>query len=122
MSVPRGSPDAGTRVASVKELNLISIIWICVIGLVAGIVARMLSPAPDRPSDFVLTTVLGVGGALVSTLIGQATGWYQLNQGVGLLGAIAGSLILLLIWHLLASRSGDPDPGKPGDPGTTSNR
>ena len=50
------------------------IIWIIVVGFVAGIIARMLSPGPNNPSGFILTTVLGIAGAFLATLIGQAIG------------------------------------------------
>jgi uncharacterized membrane protein YeaQ/YmgE (transglycosylase-associated protein family) len=66
-----------------------NIIWIIVIGFVAGVIARFVSPGPNEPSGFILTTVLGIAGAFVATFIGQAIGWYQLNQGAGLIGATA---------------------------------
>jgi uncharacterized membrane protein YeaQ/YmgE (transglycosylase-associated protein family) len=48
-----------------------SIIWIVVIGFLAGIVARILSPGPNNPSGFILTVVLGVAGAFLATFVGQ---------------------------------------------------
>ena len=50
------------------------IIWIIVVGFVAGIIARMLSPGPNNPSGFILTTILGIVGAFVATYLGQALG------------------------------------------------
>ena len=47
------------------------IIWIILIGLVAGIIARFLSPGPNNPSGFILTAVLGIGGAFLATWIGR---------------------------------------------------
>ena len=52
------------------------IIWIIVVGFVAGIIARILSPGPNNPSGFILTTVLGIAGAFLATWIGQAIGHY----------------------------------------------
>jgi uncharacterized membrane protein YeaQ/YmgE (transglycosylase-associated protein family) len=60
-----------------------NIIWIVVIGFLAGIVARILSPGPNNPSGFILTIVLGVAGAFLATFIGQTIGWYRLDQGCG---------------------------------------
>ena len=57
------------------------IIWIILIGLVAGIIARFLSPGPNNPSGFILTAVLGIGGAFLATWIGQAIGWYRPDRG-----------------------------------------
>jgi uncharacterized membrane protein YeaQ/YmgE (transglycosylase-associated protein family) len=61
-----------------------NIIWIIVIGFVAGIIARFLSPGPNEPSAFILTTLLGIAGAFLATFIGQTIGWYRLDQGAGL--------------------------------------
>jgi uncharacterized membrane protein YeaQ/YmgE (transglycosylase-associated protein family) len=79
-------------------------LWIILIGLVAGIIARMISPAPNNPSGFILTTVLGIAGAFLATLIGQTVGWYQADQGAGLIGAVVGALIVLFIWHRVVAR------------------
>ena len=57
------------------------IIWIIVVGFVAGIIARLLSPGPNNPSGFILTTVLGIAGAFLATLIGQAIGHYSPRSG-----------------------------------------
>ena len=57
------------------------ILWIILVGLVAGIIARHLLPGPNNPSGFVLTTLLGIAGAFVATYLGQLLGWYRLDQG-----------------------------------------
>jgi uncharacterized membrane protein YeaQ/YmgE (transglycosylase-associated protein family) len=94
-------------------LALSNIIWIAVIGFVAGLIARVLSPGSNNPSGFVLTTVLGVAGAFLSTLIGQTIGWYRLDQGAGLIGASIGALIVLFIWNRLVVHRVVGDPGMP---------
>ncbi len=88
------------------------ILWIIIIGFVAGIIARMLAPGPNNPAGFILTTLLGIAGAFVATWIGQAIGWYVQNQGAGLLGAVVGALIVLLVWHRLVTSRAIPDPGR----------
>ena len=90
-----------------------NIIWIIVIGFVAGIIARVLSPGPNEPSGFILTTVLGIAGAFVATFIGQTIGWYRLDQGAGLIGATVGALIVLFIWNRLVAHHVIRDPGVP---------
>jgi uncharacterized membrane protein YeaQ/YmgE (transglycosylase-associated protein family) len=80
-----------------------NIIWIVVIGFIAGIIARFVSPGPNEPSGFILTTVLGIVGAFVATFIGQAVGWYRLDQGAGLIGATVGAVIVLFIWNRLVA-------------------
>ncbi len=75
------------------------IIWTIIIGLLAGIVAKLLVPGRNyEPKGFVLTAVLGIVGALLATWLGQAIGWYQPGEAAGFIGAVVGSIILLLIW------------------------
>ncbi len=81
-----------------------SILWIILIGFVAGIIARVLSPGPNNPSGFILTTVLGIAGAFAATFIGQTIGWYRLDQGAGLIGATVGAVAALFIWHQVVAR------------------
>jgi uncharacterized membrane protein YeaQ/YmgE (transglycosylase-associated protein family) len=87
------------------------IVWIIVIGFVAGIIARLLSPGPNNPTGFVLTTVLGIIGAFLATFIGQAVGWYRAGQGAGFIGATIGAIVVLFIWNRLVARRAIPDPG-----------
>ena len=94
-----------------------NILWIIVIGFLAGILARVLSPGPNKPTGFILTTVLGVVGAFLATFIGQTVGWYRLDQGAGLIGATLGALVVLFVWHRLVVRHVLRDPGVPSDPG-----
>ena len=59
------------------------ILWIIIIGFVAGLIAKLVHPSPNEPSGFIMTTVLGIIGAFVATYIGQAIGWYRADQGAG---------------------------------------
>lgn len=88
-----------------------NILWTIVIGFVAGIIARLLAPGPNNPSGFILTTLLGIAGAFIATWIGQAIGWYRMDQGAGLIGATIGALIVLVVWHRLVVNRTIPDPG-----------
>jgi len=97
-----------------------NIIWIIVIGFIAGLIARFVSPGPNGPSGFSLTTVLGVSGAFVATFIGQTIGWYRLDQGPGLIGATVGALVVLFVWNRLVVHRVIGDPGAPNDPGAGS--
>ena len=95
-----------------------NIIWIIVIGFGAGIIARFVSPGPNCPNGFILTTGLGIAGAFVATFIGQTIGWYRLDQGAGLIGAIVGAVLVLFVWNRLVVRHVVADPGNPRGPGT----
>jgi uncharacterized membrane protein YeaQ/YmgE (transglycosylase-associated protein family) len=92
----------------------VSIIWIIIIGFIAGIIARLLAPGPNNPTGFILTTVLGIVGAFVATFLGQAVGWYRPGQSAGLIGATVGALIVLFIWHRLVVSHTIRDPGVGG--------
>ena len=87
------------------------ILWIIIIGLVAGIIARWLSPGPNTPQGFILTTVLGIAGAFLATWIGQAFGWYRPDQGAGFIGATVGEVLVLFIWNRLVAARVIPDLG-----------
>jgi uncharacterized membrane protein YeaQ/YmgE (transglycosylase-associated protein family) len=88
-------------------------LWIFIVGLVAGFIARILAPGPNNPGGFLLTIALGVAGAFLATFIGQTVGWYCADQGAGLVGATLGALVVLFVWHQLVSRRAIPDPGAP---------
>ena len=87
------------------------ILWIVIVGFVAGLIARWLSPGPNDPTGFILTCVLGIAGAFLATFIGQAIGWYSLNQGAGFITATVGAVVVLFIWNRLIVRGVISDPG-----------
>ena len=80
------------------------IIWTIIIGFVAGLIAKFIMPGKNEPSGFILTTLLGIGGAFLATYLGQAIGWYRAGEGAGLIGAIVGAIIVLAIWGMIAGR------------------
>jgi uncharacterized membrane protein YeaQ/YmgE (transglycosylase-associated protein family) len=84
-------------------MSLGGLIYIIVVGFVAGIIARMLSPGPNNPSGFILTSLLGIAGAFLATWIGQAIGHYGPNQGAGFIMATIGALVVLFIWNRLVA-------------------
>jgi uncharacterized membrane protein YeaQ/YmgE (transglycosylase-associated protein family) len=82
-----------------------SIIWTIIIEFVAGVIARFFHPGNKyEPKGFILTTVLGILGAVVATYLGQAVGWYQAGQSAGFIGAIVGAIIVLAVWGFIAPR------------------
>jgi uncharacterized membrane protein YeaQ/YmgE (transglycosylase-associated protein family) len=82
------------------------IIWTIIIGFIAGLIARFIHPgASNEPSGFILTTLLGIAGAFVATFLGQAVGWYRAGEGAGLIGAVVGAVIVLVIWGMFTRRS-----------------
>ena len=85
-----------------------SIIWTIVIGFVAGVIAKFITPGKNEPSGFILTTILGIVGAFLATWIGQQLGWYGPDEGAGLIGAVVGAVIVLVIWAFIAKRRSAP--------------
>jgi uncharacterized membrane protein YeaQ/YmgE (transglycosylase-associated protein family) len=84
---------------------------IIIVGFVAGILARLLSPGPNKPSGFILTTVLGIAGAFLATFIGQAIGHYSPDEGAGFITATLGAIAVLFIWNRLVAARVIPDHG-----------
>jgi uncharacterized membrane protein YeaQ/YmgE (transglycosylase-associated protein family) len=77
-----------------------ALLWTIVIGLIVGAVAKLLVPGRD-PGGFVVTTLLGIAGALIAKFLGQAMGWYQEGQPAGFIASVVGAVLLLLVYHLL---------------------
>lgn len=80
------------------------ILWTVLIGFIAGVLAKLITPGDNEPSGFILTTILGIVGAFVASFLGQALGWYNAGEGAGLIGATVGAIIVLLVWGALVGR------------------
>jgi uncharacterized membrane protein YeaQ/YmgE (transglycosylase-associated protein family) len=81
-----------------------SILWTIIIGFIAGVIAKFIMPGDNEPSGFILTAVLGIVGAFVATYLGQALGWYRPGEGAGLIGAVVGAIIVLIVYGMVAGR------------------
>jgi uncharacterized membrane protein YeaQ/YmgE (transglycosylase-associated protein family) len=79
------------------------LIWTILIGFVAGLVARAVTPGAG-PGGFFLTAALGIGGSLAATYLGQLLGWYTAGQSAGFIGAVVGAVLLLGVYHLATRR------------------
>lgn len=75
------------------------IIWVIIIGLIAGAIAKLIMPGKD-PGGFIITIIIGIVGSVLFTYLGQALGIYREGESAGLIGAIIGAVILLAIYHL----------------------
>ena len=76
------------------------ILWTILIGLVVGAIAKLIMPGKG-PGGFIITILLGIGGALIATYLGQLVGWYQTGQSAGFIGAIVGAILILVIYRLI---------------------
>ena len=79
------------------------LLWTIVVGLVVGIIAKMLMPGRD-PGGFIITILLGIAGAFTATYIGQHFGWYREGQPAGFIGAILGAILILIVYRLIRRR------------------
>ena len=80
------------------------VIWVIIIGFIAGVIAKLVTPGDNEPKGYILTTILGIVGAFVATYLGQAVGWYGEDQGAGLIGATIGAVLILLVWGFIERR------------------
>ena len=82
---------------------MLELIWIVVIGAVTGALAKFVMPGPD-PGGFFVTALLGMGGALVATLLGRAVGLYGPGQGAGFIASIIGAILVLFVYRTVRKR------------------
>jgi uncharacterized membrane protein YeaQ/YmgE (transglycosylase-associated protein family) len=80
-----------------------SIIGTIIIGFFAGLLARFLKPGRDK-MGFILTTVLGIVGALLATWLGQMLGWYREGDSAGFIMSVLGAILVLVIWGMLTPK------------------
>jgi uncharacterized membrane protein YeaQ/YmgE (transglycosylase-associated protein family) len=84
---------------------VLHIIWVIIIGAVVGLIAKFLVPGRD-PGGFIVTPLIGIGGAVVATYLGQFLHLYEPGQNAGFIGAVVGAVIILLIYRAIRQRAG----------------
>jgi uncharacterized membrane protein YeaQ/YmgE (transglycosylase-associated protein family) len=80
------------------------ILWTCLIGLLAGAVAKLLMPGKD-PGGMIVTMLLGIAGAFVAGFLGRLMGWYAEGSGAGFIMSVVGAMLILFIYRLTKKRS-----------------
>jgi uncharacterized membrane protein YeaQ/YmgE (transglycosylase-associated protein family) len=80
-----------------------TLIWVILIGLLVGAVAKFLMPGDD-PGGIVVTALIGIVGSIVATYLGHFFGFYQAGEGAGFIGAVVGSILLLVAYRAVARR------------------
>jgi uncharacterized membrane protein YeaQ/YmgE (transglycosylase-associated protein family) len=81
------------------------IIWILLIGLIVGALAKLVMPGKD-PGGAIITILLGIAGSFLANYIGRAAGWYAPNESAGFIASIIGAVILLALYRLVVRRRG----------------
>ena len=94
----------GVSPPNIPREHDMGILWTIIIGFVAGVIAKFIMPGDNEPTGFILTAILGIVGAFVATFLGQALGWYRPEEGAGLIGAVIGAVIVLLVYGMVAGR------------------
>ena len=79
------------------------IVYTILIGLVAGALAKFIMPGKD-PGGLLITTLIGVAGAVIVTYLGQAVGWYQAGESAGFIGAVVGAVLLLAVYRIFKKK------------------
>ena len=79
------------------------ILYTILIGLVVGVIAKMLMPGKD-PGGFIITTLIGIAGAVLAKFIGQAMNWYAAGESAGFIASIVGAIILLVLYRMVTGR------------------
>ena len=80
------------------------LLWMIVVGLIVGALAKLVMPGRD-PGGVIVTILLGIAGSVVAGLIGRAVGWYSAGQPAGFLASIVGAIIILAIYRLIIGRT-----------------
>ena len=80
-----------------------AIIGTLIIGLITGVVAKLLMPGRD-PGGCIITMLIGVAGSFVASYLGEKMGWYAQGQPAGFIASVIGAMLLLLLYRLIAPR------------------
>ena len=80
------------------------ILWMLIIGLIVGAVAKLIMPGKD-PGGIIVTIILGIAGAFLAGFLGRAMGWYGEGDAAGFIASVIGAIILLIIYRMIAGRS-----------------
>ncbi len=67
-----------------------------IVGGIVGALARWLMPG-EQKMGWILTILLGIGGSMLASFVGQAIGWYQVGQGAGWIASVLGAVVLLWV-------------------------
>lgn len=80
-----------------------NILWMIIIGFIAGVVAKLLMPGRD-PGGFIITTLLGIGGAMVAGFLGRFLGIYGEGEAAGFVASVIGAIIILAVYRMLKKK------------------
>jgi uncharacterized membrane protein YeaQ/YmgE (transglycosylase-associated protein family) len=79
-------------------------IWVALVGLVIGAIAKFLMPGKD-PGGIIITMLLGIAGSIIATWLGRVLGMYGPQQSAGFIMSVIGAIILLAIYHMFRRKT-----------------
>ncbi len=79
------------------------LLWTVIIGFLVGLIARAVMPG-RQIMGIILTTLLGIGGALLAGYAGQLLGYYKVGDPVGFVASVVGALVILFLWTKLVNK------------------
>jgi len=82
-----------------------SFLWMLVVGLVVGALAKLFMPGRD-PGGVLVTMLIGLAGAALAGFLGRAVGWYAPGDAAGFIASVLGAVLLLVIYRSLTGRTG----------------
>ncbi|MEQ1877714.1 MAG: GlsB/YeaQ/YmgE family stress response membrane protein [Bdellovibrionia bacterium] len=80
-----------------------SILVMLIVGLIVGIIAKLLLPGKD-PGGFFITALIGIAGSVVAGFLGRSMGMYRDGDPAGLIASILGAVFLLAIYRMLSGQ------------------
>ena len=81
-----------------------SFLWMIVVGLIVGALAKLIMPGRD-PGGIIVTILLGIGGSVIAGLIGRALGWYTEGEAAGFIASVVGAIVILAIYRMIIGRT-----------------
>jgi uncharacterized membrane protein YeaQ/YmgE (transglycosylase-associated protein family) len=78
-------------------------LWMLIIGLVIGAVAKFIMPGKD-PGGIIVTMLIGIAGALIAGFLGRAVGWYNEGEPAGFIASVVGAVLLLIVYRMIVGR------------------
>ena len=83
---------------------MFALLWEILIGLVVGVVAKLLMPGKD-PGGILVTIIIGIAGSVGATFLGQLVGWYKQGQSAGFMMSVLGAVLILWIYRLVKRKA-----------------
>jgi len=78
-------------------------LWMILVGLLVGVVAKLLMPGRD-PGGVIMTIVIGICGSVIAGFLGRSIGWYSVGEPAGFIASIVGAILLLFLYRIFAGQ------------------